>query len=86
MDKNMKKKLLLVFLLFFCLTGVAAEALSDFSAFGPDWDFYYLTYKITGYPVYNVTFQRYDFYDLDDSYCGSLSFNVVLDKWEYCGL
>ena len=79
------KKTALALLFCFCFSA-AAMALSDFSTLSIDWDHYYLKFNIKGYPIYNEAFGRYDFFDLDDCYCGSLVFNTLKDAWEYLGL
>ncbi|MFC1568098.1 hypothetical protein ACFL37_00180 [Candidatus Margulisiibacteriota bacterium] len=51
-----------------------------------EWEAYYFRFKICGYPVYNEELCRYDFYDLDECYTGSLCFNPLTEDWEYFGL
>jgi len=70
--------------IFFLSTG--CHAFFDYNNSPLGWDFYYHRFKIIGYPVYNTLLERYDFYDLDQNYCGSLSYNPVLGDWEYFGL
>lgn len=79
------KKALLVFLLVSYFSA-ASFALSDFSTLSFDWDYFYLNFNIKGYPTYNKLFSRYDFYDLDNCYCGSLIYNTLVEAWEYVGL
>jgi hypothetical protein len=59
---------------------------SDLQAPLRDWDYYYHQYRLTGYPTFNKLFNRYDFYDLEGSYCGSLVYNPVVQDWEFKGL
>ena len=59
---------------------------SDNDIFGPGWDAYYYRFRINGYPTYNAPLNRYDFYDFDENYCGSLVYNPILEEWEYFGL
>ena len=46
------------------------------------WNFIYYRYGLSGYPVYNAKLSRYDFFDLNNSYTGSLFFNPLTEKWE----
>ena len=84
-SEDMKKLILGLLILMFFISA-SAYAYSDYSAFSPNWDFYYHRFKIIGYPVYNALMGRYDFYDIDENYCGSLSYNPLLEQWEYFGL
>lgn len=81
----MIRKFLLLGLLFSWLT-VPVLAQCDYVDSPTEWDAFYITYKIKGYPTYNSTLSRYDFFDLDDNYCGSLCYNNINEEWEYISL
>ena len=82
---SLLKKLVLLSLICACLvTPVLAQC--DFIDSLNDWNAFYITYKIKGYPTYNAAMARYDFFDLDDNYCGSLCYNNIVEQWEYIGL
>ena len=83
MRKRLAEIILALFLVFL---GVISSPASDLSASIQGWDYYYHNFPIKGYPRYNKLFNRYDFYDLDKSYCGSLVFNEVSQEWEFKGL
>ena len=78
-----RKSILIFLILIFCLS---LSSFGDPHVFFLGWDLYYYKFKIIGYPVYNALMGRYDFYDIDENYCGSLSYNPVLCEWEYFGL
>jgi hypothetical protein len=80
------KKLILILLILISCGALCSYARSDCIDSFVDWDLYYHQFKIKGFPVYNALLERYDFFDLDDNYRGSLSFNPLLDRWEYFGL
>ncbi len=80
------KKLILTFLILICFVSACSYAKCDFIDSVLDWDLYYYQFGISGYPVYNALLERYDFYDMDENYRGSLSYNPLLNEWEYFGL
>ena len=80
------KKLILLLLLLAALAANIVWAQGDFYDYLPGWDYYYYFFEISGYPSYNKLFDRYDFYDIDDNYCGSLRYNSLLEEWEYFSL
>jgi hypothetical protein len=79
-------KRLISALLILILYISASYARSDLNCSLVDWDVYYIQFGISGYPHYNAALDRYDFFDLDDNYRGSLCYNALLEKWEYLGL
>jgi hypothetical protein len=79
------KKCLMLLLLVMTLTTTAA-AKCDLTDSIEDWNSYYAYYKITGYPTYNQAMDRYDFYDIEKNYCGSLCYNPIVGGWEYFSL
>lgn len=80
----MKKLILAILLLTLYIS--ASQARCDLNDSIVDWDLYYFQYKISGYPTYNTAFERYDFFDRDDNYRGSLCYNPLSEDWEYFGL
>lgn len=81
----MKKLILILFILISCIVS-CSYARYDMNNSLLDWNLYYYQFKISGYPVYNALHERYDFYDIEENYCGSLCYNALLDAWEYFGL
>ncbi len=79
------KKLILAFLII-TLYISAACARCDLNSSLVEWDVYYVRFGISGYPSYNAALGRYDFFDLDDNYRGSLCYNPLSETWEYFGL
>lgn len=77
----MKKLILLVFIVILSLQ-VCSYGYSDYTEFLPSWDYFYVSFGISGYPQFNQALDRYDFFDLDGNYCGSVNFNPVIDDWE----
>ena len=63
-----------------------AFAGSSYTIVDNAWDYYYYAFKIKGYPTFNSLYDRYDFYDLAGTYCGSLKYNNILENWEYFGI
>jgi hypothetical protein len=82
----MTTKLILICLALILCVAAPAEARSDSIDSLMEWEAYYFKFKISGYPIYNESLCRYDFYDLDECYTGSLCFNPLLETWEYYGL
>lgn len=80
------KRLILAFLILISIFSFFSFAQSDLSDSLSGWDLYYYLYGIRGYPTYNKTQARYDFFDIEGSYCGSLAYNPLLEEWEYFGL
>lgn len=80
----MKNLLILLFLV--CLISGPIQARSDLDESLNDWNAFYIEFDISGYPVYDQVRERYDFFDLDDNYRGSLCYNNITEQWEYLGL
>ena len=76
------KKLFLSIVILSCLLSFGVFARCDYNTFPAEWGYYYYRYKLRGYPEYRVALERYDFYDIDSNYCGSLSFNPATEEWE----
>jgi hypothetical protein len=81
-----KKLINLISSFFIIFFSGSLACCSDLQAPLRGWDYYYHQYRITGYPTFNKLFDRYDFYDLEGSYCGSLVYNAVAQDWEFKGL
>jgi hypothetical protein len=81
-----KRVIYIIFALFIIVLWAINAGASDLLPPLRGWDYYYHNYHIKGYPTFNKFFNRYDFYDLEGSYCGSLVFNAVAQDWEYKGL
>lgn len=87
----MKNVLLGLFLILFLIPAVSfADKDADFESytsfdndFSHVWNVFYYHYKLRGYPAYIASLNRYDFYDINNAYCGSLRHNPLSDKWEY---
>jgi hypothetical protein len=77
---------LLVAILLLLITIIPAWGLSDSIGEILEWNSYYHLYKLSGYPIYNVKLGRYDFFDINNNYCGSLCYNDLTEQWEYLGL
>jgi hypothetical protein len=82
----MLRKILLVFSILLLFGAAYCRAQSDYIGSMLGWEQYYYHFKIKGYPRYNPAQDRYDFYDLDGCYCGSLCYNPLLEEWEYFAL
>jgi hypothetical protein len=80
------KKLIFILLLLLSCASLPSHAYSDMFGSLVEWEVYFYEFKISGYPHYNKNLSRYDFYDIEGSYTGSLCYNPLLDKWEYFGL
>lgn len=80
------KKLIVTLLMLIFYLPLSSFARSDYNDSLLNWDLFYYRFRISGYPSYNTLFDRYDFYDLDENYCGSLNYNPLLGEWEYFGL
>ena len=80
------RKLILAILILTLFLTVCSHALSDYNFFLPSWNYYYYSFRLSGYPVYNALLDRYDFFDMDNNYRGSLCYNLLLGEYEYFGL
>jgi len=76
------KKLFFIVLIVILSLQACSYGYSEQAEVLPSWDYFYVIFGINGYPQFNQALGRYDFFDLDDNYCGSVSFNPVLDDWE----
>lgn len=79
-------KRLIIALLILILYISVSYARCDLTSSLVEWDVYYVRFGISGFPYYNAALERYDFFDLDDNYRGSLCYNPLLEDWEYFGL
>jgi hypothetical protein len=79
------KRVIGIILLYFGLL-IPAWGLYDSVGEIVEWNCYYQLYKLSGYPFYNQAMNRYDFYDINNNYCGSLCYNNAREEWEYLGL
>jgi hypothetical protein len=80
------KKILFAILILICVSASSYGSRSDEVLPEWNWDFYYVKFNLRGYPIYNTLLGRYDFYDIDECYCGSLLYNSIIEEWEYFGL
>ena len=76
-------KLISTFLALWLCLSVPALAMSDTFGSLVEWEVYVYEFKIRGYPHYNASLQRYDFYDYSGCYTGCVAYNPLTDKWEY---